>query len=143
MSLDLTPSFNAIVARLAATGTDTYPVQYPDDTMLRTSNGVMLPFYVVRIGGPVRAAKGRSITTSRHHVNIVFCTVACVAADPDAMNHIVDVAMDRLVGWEPPECGEMILEGGLSYSEGISTVKPTKYLKDISFTYRSNLVLDD
>lgn len=142
MSLALSPSVNAIKARLETTGKDVYKVQHPDDRMLRTSNGVMLPFYVVRVGGPVRAAKGRNITTSRDHVNIVFCTVACMAADDDALDIIVDDAINTLTGFKPPECGEMILEGGLSYSEANSTVKPSKYVKDIAFTYRANLKLD-
>lgn len=143
MSLSLSPSYNAIVDRLRTeTNRDVYKVMYPDESMLRTSNGVMLPYYIVRVGGPVRAAKGRSITTSRHHVNIVFCTVSCVAADTDALDYIVDEALDLLTGWKPPECGEMVLEGGLQYAEGLSTVKPSKFIKDLAFTYRSNLVLD-
>src|SRR5690606_21168971 len=105
-------------------------------------NGIPNPFYVVRFGGPVRAARGKNITSSRDHVNIMFVTVACMAPTIDAMKWLYGKAIDVLTGYTPPNSGEMILEAGLSYSKGISTVKPTKYLKDVNFTFRTDLTLN-
>lgn len=142
MALDPTPAIDAIVAELETIGIDVYETQVPDGRLNPTDNGIILPFYVVRWGGPVRAARGRNITTSRDHVNIIFLTVACMAGEETAMKWAYGQALDTLTGFIPPDSGELILEGGLSYSEGISTVKPTRYLKDISFTFRTNLTLE-
>lgn len=141
--LDPTEATDAIVARLSSeTGIAVYEAQVPDEALSPSNNGIANPFYVVRFGGPVRAARGKSITSSRDHVNIMFVTVACMAPTIDAMKWLYGKAIDVLTGYTPPNSGEMILEGGLSYSEGISTVKPTKYLKDVNFTFRTNLTLN-
>lgn len=141
--LDPTDAIEAIEAKLAEIGQAVYSAQVPDEALSPTdASGLINPFYVVRFGGPVRAAKGKNITTSRDHVNIMFLTVACMAATEDAVKWLFGQALDKLVGFVPPNSGELILEGGLSYSEGISTVKPTKYLKDINFTFRTNLTLN-
>lgn len=140
--LDPAAAIDAITARLRTVGVEVYDAQVPDEWLNPTDNGIMLPFYVVRFGGPVRAARGRSITTSRDHVNIMFLTVACMAAEPEALKWLYGQALNVLTGFVPPDSGELILEGGLSYSEAISTVKPSRYLKDISFTFRTNLTLE-
>jgi hypothetical protein len=141
--LDPTAAIDAINQQLGTVGIDVYEAQVPDDRLNPTADGVMLPFYVTRFGGPVRAARGRNITTVRHHVNVMFLTVACMAADPEALKWIYGQAINVLTGYVPPDSGELILEGGLSYSEGSSTVRPTRYLKDISYTFRTNLTLSD
>lgn len=140
--LDPTPAIEAVKTQLETVGVSVHDTQVPDEWLNPTDNGIMLPFYVVQYGGPVRAAKGRNITTSRDHVNIMFLTIACMAAEPEAMKWLYGQALNALTGFRPPDSGELILEGGLSYSEGISTVKPTRYLKTISYTFRTNLTLE-
>lgn len=121
---------------------EVYDTEVTDDDVTYV-NGIMSPYYVVMFGGPVRAARGKSITTVRHHVTILYCTVTCVAPDANGRNYLIDSVVDLLTGYAPPECGEMILEGGMAYTNGNTTVRPTKYFKDIVFTYRANLKLDD
>lgn len=144
MALSMTPSMEAILDRMRTRLVpEVHDTEVPPDDELQYVNGIMSPYYVVMFGGPVRAARGKSITGVRDHVTILYCTVQCVAPDSNGRNHLIDGVIDTLTGYRPPECGEMILEGGMAYTNGNTTVRPTKYFKDIVFTYRANLKLDN
>lgn len=116
-----------------------YDTEIPPATTVAYTNGIMDPYYVVTFGGPVRASQGRGIVSTRNDVTMLYCTVSCVAPDITGRNYLVDAAIDLLTGYKPVDSGEMVLDGGLQYSNAYADVRPVKYYKDLSFIFRSNL----
>lgn len=119
-----------------------FEVEVDDDAVLPTSaDGLTLPYYVISFGGPIRAAAGRGITSVRDDVMRSYVSVYCVAPDADAMRSIKNTAFDVLTGYIPDNASELIPEGGLAYGQGNTTIRPTRYMKFLVWTYRTNLKL--
>lgn len=141
--MEISTSVNAIRNRLDELSPPSVEVYLDENEELLLSGGTGLftPFYVLTFGGPTRAARGRGIVSAAHDVHIMWCTVLNVAPTPDSRNALVDDAL-KLTGYRPPGCGEMITEGGMDYSVGSTTVRPTRYIKRLTWTYRTNLELN-
>lgn len=139
--MNISVAMDAIIDHLATqSGEDVHDTENEDE-LLGNLHGLFKPFYIMYFGGPVRAAHGRGITSSRNDVNIMWCQATAVAPTKDSRNLLLDKAINILTGWHPPDSGEMILEGGMAFSIANTTVRPSKYMKNLTWTYRTNLTL--
>lgn len=144
MSLDAKPFRDAVKARLEAnfTNTDVYTSEVPEDGDINWNNGLFSPYLVVFFGGPIRSARDKGIVSTRFDTTILYCTVEVYAPVADTAAFLKDKVVDVLTGFRPPDCGEMVLEGGLAYSKASNEVRPTQYIDSTAFTTRGNLTMD-
>lgn len=121
-----------------------FEVEVDDIEELPTSpDGLTLPYFVISFGGPIRAARGRGITGVRDDVMRSYVSVYCVAHDADALRELRRQAFDVLTGYIPENGSELIPEGGLAYGQGNTTIRPTRYMKFLVWTYRTNMKRPD
>lgn len=111
----------------------------PEDADIVLTNGLFNPFVVVYSGGPIRSGTDHHISGSRNDTTVLYWTIAVYAPTADVPGVVAGQILNLLAGYKPPDCGEMLLEGGLSYSRGSNTVRPTQYVREIAFNARSNL----
>lgn len=116
-----------------------YDSEVPEDSAIKYANGLFSPFVVVYFGGPIRAARDRGIVSTRNDSTILYCTVEAYAPTSDTARVVRDNMIDLLTGSFPPDCGELSLEGGFSYSRASATVRPTQYIRSLAFSTRGNL----
>lgn len=138
--LDPTAAWSDVVQTLD----DEFPVtiyesQVPEDANIVVTNGLFNPFIVVYSGGPIRSGTDHHITGSRNDTTVLYWTIAIYSPRVDTTNLLAGQVVTLLAGYRPPDCGEMMLDGGLSYERGSNTVRPTQYVREIAFTARSNL----
>jgi hypothetical protein len=138
MSLSTSSVEDAIEERLKTINPRVYISEVPDDVSTPKS-----PYIVVYFGGPIRAAGDHHITSSRNDTNIFYCTVQVIGRTDKAARDVNNLIRDSLTGFRPPDCGEMVLEGGLSYSSGNGDTKPTDYYRETGYSMRTNLSWND
>jgi hypothetical protein len=97
------------------------------------------PYVVIYFGGPIRSGRDHHITSTRNDTTISYCTVQVVSETDTSARDVNDRIRNALVGHRPPDCGEMVLEGGLARSNGTNEVKPTRYYRETGYSFRSNL----
>lgn len=138
MSLDTAPLENDIKARVQTVTPRVYISEVPSDTPTPD-----MPYVVIYFGGPIRGARDHHITSSRNDTMIGYCTVRVTSSTDTSARDVNNAIRNALAGHIPPDCGEMIVEGGLTYSNGTSTVKPSSYFRETGYTYRTNLSWND
>lgn len=134
MSLDSAPYENDIKATVLAVTPRVFISEVPSD--LPTPQA---PYVVIYFGGPIRAGRDHHITSTRNDTTISYCTVQVVSETDTSARDVNDLIRNALVGHRPPDCGEMVLEGGLARSNGTNEVKPTRYYRETGYSFRSNL----
>lgn len=141
MSTDTAPIEADILAVLrAGTNIEWHDSEMPEDSTLVVTNGLFSPYGVVYFGGPVRTGTDRSLVSTRHDLNQMYCTVQINAPRAAEAKLLKDAAVDLLNGYRPPEAGELSLEGGMGYSRNSSSNElPTVYVREIGFSCVMNL----
>jgi hypothetical protein len=134
MSLNTAPLEDDIVATVAAVTPRVFVSEVPDGIPTPQS-----PYVVIYFGGPVRSARDHHITSTRNDLTIGYCTVRVISETDKSARDVNNRIRDALVGHRPPDAGEMYLEGGLTYSNGSSTVAPTKFYRETGYSWSSNL----
>lgn len=135
MSLDTGPTEAAIEAEIKTTlGHDrVYVTQVPDGLTPK------YPYVVLYYGEPIRSARDRHITTTRDDVLVGYVTVQVISTTDSSANAVKNRIKNALTGFRPIDSGEMVLEGGMAYSDADTRVSPTRYFRELGFTYRTNL----
>lgn len=143
MALSSAPFRDAVKARLEANfpNVDVYVSEVPEDSDINWNNGLFSPYLVIFFGGPIRSARDRGIVSTRNDTTILYCTVEVYAPVFSTAGLLKDKVVDVLTGFRPPDCGEMVLEGGLAYSKASNDVRPTQYVDSTAFTTRGNLTM--
>lgn len=134
MTLDTTPLEEDIEATVRSVISRVWISEIPADVVTP-----QMPYAMIYFGGPIRSAADHHITSTRNDTNIGYCTVQIVSSTNDSARDVNNRVRNALVGHRPPDCGEMALEGGLTYSYGSDIVKPTKYYRETGYSYRTNL----
>jgi hypothetical protein len=128
------PYENAIVARVQGVTPRVFVSEVPDSTPTPA-----FPYVTLFFGGPIRAGTDHHITSSRNDTMVAYGTAQVQSLTDASARDVADVVRNALSGFIPPNCGELIIEGGLSYSNGTNAVPPTKYYREVGFTFRTNL----
>lgn len=134
MSLETAPLEDDIKATVQAVTPRVFVSEIPDDLATPA-----FPYVVIYFGGPVRSARDHHISSTRNDTTIGYCTVQVVSETDTSARDVNDRIRNALVGHRPPDCGEMVLEGGIARSNGNNEVKPTRYYRETGYSYRSNL----
>lgn len=134
MALETKPAEDAILARLKQIHPRWWAVEVPPGTPTPA-----VPYGIVYFGGPIRAAGDHHITSVKNDTQIGYCTVQTVSSTYESARAVNDRVRKELTGFIPPDCGEMIPEGSMTYARGTDDVAPTKYYRETGFTYRTNL----
>lgn len=135
MSLDTTATETDILNAIkTAVGHDrVWPTEVPD------GQDAAFPYVIVYFGEPIRASGGRHITSTRDDLLIGYITVQVVSTTDASANAVKNRIKAALTGFRPVDSGEMVLEGGMGYSAAQTQVKPTRYFRELAFSYRTNL----
>jgi hypothetical protein len=139
MSLDSTPAELAILTRLNTLAPEFYDSEVPDEVQIVVTDGLFKPYGVVYFGGPLRDSRDHHITSTRNDTTVLYCTVQVIAARASEARTVRNQVVQLMAGYRPPDCGEMILEGGMSYSRAADNELPQHYLREVAFSMRSNL----
>lgn len=140
MSADPTPVFDDVINRLRTQ--QPLPVfedEVPEDTDLEVVNGVFRPFIVIYSGGPIRAGSDHHLVSSKYDTTILYWTMEVYAPVASDAKRICGSLIPIFAAYRPVNSGEMMLEGGMTYSRASNTVRPTQYIKSIGWSARSNL----
>ena len=100
--------------------------------------GEFTPLVAVIWGGPIVVRRDRGIVSTRRDLMLSYVIVRVVTPDAATNRLLHDKVYNALVGWYPTNSGEMIPENGMSYSNGNGQVKPTRFYRELSFSYRTN-----
>ncbi len=97
------------------------------------------PYCVLYFGSPVRTGSDHHITSTRNDTLRGFVTVQWISRDDESCRAMANKTRNLLTGYRPVDSGEMILEGGGSYSSANGGVKPTLFYRETGYSYRTNL----
>jgi len=125
---------DAITARVQSVAPRVWVNEVPDDVLTPA-----MPYVVLYFGGPIRAAFDHHIAGSRNDTLVAYCTAQVISETDTSARDVADRVRDALSGFIPPNCGELTIEGGLSYSNASNTVPPTKFYREVGATFRTNL----
>ena len=144
MSLDPTDVFGKIRTKIEGIvgKTPVYVSEIPPDEHVPVdSNGVMLPFVALFYGGPLRAARDRSLVTTRRDVSILFVTVEVYAPTQAIAMKLKGKLIGELTGFKDGgNMSELTLSGmGLSRSRASNAIRQTQYIEAQSWQCLSNL----
>jgi hypothetical protein len=138
MSLNTAPAEDDIEAAVRAVIPRVFVDEVPDNEPTPK-----YPYAMLYFGGPIRAAGDHHMTSTRNDTNILYCTVQVLSQTSKSARDVNNRIREALVGHRPPDCGEMVLEGGLAYSSGNGDTKPTIYYRETGYSMRTNLSWND
>ena len=107
----------------------------------RRINGVLVPYIVLSLGGPIRAASGRGICGSAKDPHILWVHVACVSessAQATSMKNQL-LAAGVLVDYVPPGAGPLTLVGGYQDMFSSQDSSPVRFIDALRFNVTYNL----
>ena len=136
MSLDVTQTETEIEDRLKTIIPRVYNTEVPAGIDPSPQGK---PYMVVFFGDPIRTAGDHHITSTRSDVLRGYFTVQVVGADFASVRAIRDRVKNALVGFRPFDSGEIVAEGGISYSRAASNGSDVKYIRELGFSYKTNL----
>lgn len=128
------PYEDAIKARVQSVIPRVYVSEVPDDEPTPA-----YPYVTLFFGGPIRQGFDHHISGTRNDTMVAYGTAQIQSLTDVSARDVADRVRDVLMGYVAPNCGEIIVEGGLSYSNGTNAVPPTKYYREVGFTFRTNL----
>jgi hypothetical protein len=134
MSLETTPTEDDIVARIS-----TQVIPRVVDTEVPEATTVAVPYILIEWGGPVRSEQDHHITSTVNDTLIGYGTFTVVSSDARSAKQVADKLRKALTGYRPVDSGEMILEGGVTYSNATTTVKPNRFYRSLAYSWRTNL----
>lgn len=134
MSHDTTAYEAAVKARITAICPRTYVTEVPDTTATP-----VYPYVILRWIEPVRTAFDHHMVSSLNDTTRGGLIVTVVSETDASANAVKNRIKGSLAGYRPPDCGEMVLEGGAGYSTSNSEPKPTTYSRDLYLSFLTNL----
>lgn len=142
MTIEMVSAEDDILDRLA-TGMLPVPVidtEVPDDAVDGAGEGDFTPRVYVIWGGPIartrRGAKG--IVGVRHDLMTSYCIVRIATPDAATLRFLYNKAYNLMTGFKPINSGELTPEAGMAYTNGNATVKPTRFYREIAFSFPTN-----
>lgn len=142
MSLDFRPTRKEIVARLRELPQDLYESVVPDDSELRTSGGIILPYNVIMWTNPILVTRGRGIVGVRKDLFSMTCTVHSISPNYESAVDTHAGVFDKLTGFQPINASELRPWGGFSTDTSTDKAKPTKYIHSQGFSMYVNTILE-
>lgn len=143
--LDMTAQEDDILARLK-TGMapleiiDTeVPDIFDDDPV---GDGTFAPYIATIWGGPIVNMRDRGIVGVRNDLMNAYVIIRIVTPDAKTNRRLYNKMMNLMVGYRPPNSGEMLNKAGMAFTNGNGTNKPTRYYREVNFEYATNTTLE-
>ncbi len=136
MALDTTATEADILAKVKTLANRVYTYEVPDADATPA-----YPYVVVYFGEPVRTGVDHHITSTRNDTLRGYVTVQVISSDVDSANALKNKLKVGLTGYRPVDSGEMVMEGGTGYA--FTDSKPTKFFRELGYSYRTNLTWND
>lgn len=107
----------------------------------RRTNGVLVPYIVLSIGGPIHAARGRGICGSARDPHHLWIHVLCVSEDTNQATSMKNqlLAAGILVDYMPPGAGPLTLVGGYQDKVASQDGSPVRFIDALRFNVTYNL----
>ena len=139
MSLDFSQVKNGIKGRIAS-GVPNVDI-FDTHGEARRMNGVLVPYVVLSIGGPIHAARGRGICGSARDPHHLWIHVLCVSEDTDQATSMKNqlLAAGVLVDYMPPGAGPLTLVGGFQDKFSSQDGSPVRFIDALRFNVTYNL----
>lgn len=143
MALSMLPIQDQITTKVRELNQDVYDNGVPEDGSLNyTTDGVMLPFIVLRFSGFVQVPTERGITGPREDLGRSYVEAVCVGPNERSVRQVADLVVDKLTGFQPTDGGLLMPEvTGKPYVVYDSNSRPVKYVSEIGFTFAVNTVI--
>lgn len=99
----------------------------------RLPDGSVRPTAVMMTGTPESHPWGRHITSTRDDLGLYDVAFLCLAGDQSSMILLVDQVRLALLGYQPPNCGEMIETAGFARRPVDSMLAPYRFAAMVGF----------
>lgn len=139
MSLDFTAVRNGIASKIS-TGVPNVDI-FDAHGEARRLNGVLVPYVVLSIGGPIHAARGRGICGSARDPHHLWVHVLCVSESSVQATSMKNqlLAAGVLVDYMPPGSGPLTLVGGYQDKFVSQDGTPVRFIDALRFNVTYNL----
>ncbi len=140
MTIEMVSAEEDILQRLR-TGMAPVPIvdtEAEDDDFDDVGDGLFTPFVSVIWGGPITNRRDRGIIGVRHDLMLSYCIIRVVTPDIATNRLLYNKVYNLMTGFAPVNSGEMSPESGMAYTNGNATVKPTRFYREISYSFRTN-----
>lgn len=139
MSLDFRPVRDAIISQIEWSLPNVKVINAHGDA--ERVGGVLVPYVMVSMGGPVEAAKGRGIIGPAYNPHYLWVHVHCISEDIDQAQNMKAALLvpGALVGFQPPECSMLSLVGGYQDTVVSQDTSPVRFDEALRFTVTYNL----
>lgn len=132
MSLDTTQTEEDILNVIRGVIPRVYVTEVP------AGESPQYPFVVVYFAVPIRSARGRHITSTRNDLMVGYFTVQVASLDDASARVIMNRIRGALLGYRPFDSGEIVSNGGLSYSRAATQARPMVYYREAGYSYPTN-----
>lgn len=140
MSLDFRPAVADIKAALSAIPNIDIIDTHDNAT---TIGGVVKPYIVMTVGGPIRAARDRGLVGSKHDTNLIWVMLECVSNNIDVARGLKADAIEALVDFIPTDSGRLSLDGGSGYTLAQTSAVPLRFVENARLSCAHNLQWDE
>ena len=137
MSLDFRPLRDAITNKIETLLPNVSVINAHGEAQ-RSSDGVLVPYVMLSIGGPIEAARGRGIIGPADNPHYLWVHVHCISEDVNqAQNMKADLM--GLVGFQIPGASMLSLVGGYQDTIVSQDSSPVRFDEALRLTVTYNL----
>ena len=122
-----------ILALIATKCSRVFDTEVPD-----TSPTPAMPYVIVQWVEPTRTAFDHHLTGVRDDSMRGAVIVQILSSTAASVRDMKNVLHPLLTGYRPTDCGELIPEGGSSYSVAQEQPKPTTFIRQLYYSFITN-----
>lgn len=114
-------------------------LEVEDDDQVKRRGTEVLPYIILSLGGPLRAARDRGIMASSRDTNQMWLVLTCVSSNVSVARKLKNEVVEKMVDFVPDNSGRLTLDGGMRYSVASTSTMPKRYAEAVMMGFRHNL----
>lgn len=115
----------------------------PDSDSLLRTNGLLVPYVVIRFSTPRPVAADRSFGGARRDGTTSFLDALCIGPTDDVSRQVAGNLIDKTLGYKSADMGELISAPGAGTFVVLDAAsKPQAYITTVPFSYSGNTIVD-
>lgn len=140
MTIEMVSAEEDILAHLSAgmAPVPVHDIEVEDDDFDIVDDGEFTPFIGVIWGGPILDKRDRGIVSVRRDLMTSYVIIRVVTPDAATNRRLYNKVYNLMTGYYPTNSGELSPEAGMAYTNGNGQVKPTRFYREISYSYKTN-----